>query len=212
MSVGVHVKERRAKPMRLAQLIEKAKTTDSLDDIADHVNLRGPTILHKLLSLNKLPVNVRNLVDWGANEAGISFSVAAEIARIVSEADKRELAKMAVEHRLSKSEAQAIIQRSALKGSGIVDAAEEILRLRSQVDRHFLFVGLLDGGTSDDAARRNIRRNLAELVGAENVLAVRCGDGRFSIVLNEAGAKSERVRGNLNSKEIQSFINTIAAD
>lgn len=212
MSVGVHVKKRRATPMRLAQLIEKAKTTDSLDDIADHVNLRGPTILHKLLSLNKLPENVRNLVDWGVNEIGISFSVAAEIARVASEADKRELAKMSIEHRLSKSEVQAIIQRSALKGSSIADAAGEILQLRSQVERHFLYVGLLDGGTSDDAARRSIRRNLAELVGAENVLAVRCSNGRFSIVLSDAGANSEQVRGKLNSEELQSFINTIAVD
>ena len=119
---------------------------------------------------------------------------------------------MAIEHRLTRSEVQAIVQRAHREGCSVADAAEEILRLRPQVEQHFLFIGLLDGRVPNDTARRNIRRNLAKLVGAENILAIRCQDGRFSVVLNTAGAKSEKVRAYLDSGNLQSFINTLAAN
>lgn len=211
MSVGVHAKRRRAKPMQLARLIEKALVTDSLDEIADHVNLRGPTILRKLRSLKDLPEEVQNLVDWGTSNAGISFSVAAEIARFGNESERCHLAQLALEHHLRKEEVQAIVQRASREGCSVADAAEEILKLRPDVEQQFLYMGLLDGRVPDDVARRNIRRNLAKLVGAENVLAVRCGEGRFSVVLNSAGAESKSARQHLSSGKLQSFINEIAA-
>ncbi|MYF51348.1 MAG: hypothetical protein F4220_14540 [Gammaproteobacteria bacterium] len=211
MSVGVHVKRRRAKPMRLAGLIDKALATDSLDEIADHVNLRDTTILRKLRSLKDLPEEVQNLVDWGTSNSGLSFSVAAEIARCADALDRRKLAQLALEHHLRKDDVQAIVQRASRAGCSVEDAAEEILKLRPDVEQQFLYVGMLDGRVSDDVARRNIRRNLAKLVGAENVLAVRCGDGRFSVVLNSAGAESKNARQRLSSGKLQSFINEIAA-
>ncbi|MDE0271231.1 MAG: hypothetical protein OXP11_08505 [Gammaproteobacteria bacterium] len=211
MSVGVHVKRRRAKPMRLAGLIDKALATDSLDEIADHVNLRGTTILRKLRSLKDLPEEVQNLVDWGTSNAGLSFSVAAEIARCADGLDRRKLAQLALEHHLRKDDVQAIVQRASRAGCSVEDAAEEILKLRPDVEQQFLYVGMLDGRVSDDVARRSIRRNLAKLVGAENVLAVRCGEGRFSVVLNSAGAESKSARQHLSSGKLQSFINEIAA-
>ena len=212
MSVGVHVKRRRADPMRLARLLRKAHATgETLDEIADHVNLSGPTVLRKLLSLNKLPADVQNLIEWGSNDTGVSFSVAAEIARASTDADRRRLAQAAIEHRLSRSEVQAIVQRSILKGCDVRHATEEILRLRPEVEQRYLLIGLLDGQVPDDAARKNIRRSLAKLVGQDNVLAVRCGDGRFSVVLSAAGASSDRIRGHLCPAKLQTFINASAA-
>ena len=210
MSVGVHVKNRRAKPMRVAQLIDKALTQESIDQIADHVNLRGTTILRKFRSLNDLPPEVQDLIDWGRSDIGISFSVAAEIARFGTESDRRQLAHMAIEHRLTRSEVQAIVQRGSREECSIREAVDQILRLRPEIEQHFLFIGLLDGNVPDDTARRNIRRNLAKFVGGENILAVRCRRGRFSVVLNAAGANSDRVRDDLASDRLQSFINSIA--
>ena len=211
MSVGVHVKRRRAKPMRLARLIDKALAADSLDEIADHVNLRGPTILRKLHSLKELPEEIQNLVDWGTSDAGISFSVAAEIARVGSESERRHLAHLALEHNLRKEEVQAIVQRASREGCRVADAIEEILKLRPEVEQQYLYMGILEVSVPDDVARRNIRRKLARLVGAENILAVRCGEGRFSIVLNSAGAESDHARQHLNSSRLQPFVNEIAA-
>lgn len=211
MSVGVHVKKRRAKPIQLAQLIDKALATDSLDQIADHVNLRDTTMLRKLRSLKDLPGEVQNLVDWGVSDAGISFSVAAEIARLENESAKSQLAQIALEHNLRKDDVQAIVQRASREGCSVADAAEEILKLRPEVEQQYLYVGLLEVPVPDDAARRSIRRNLAKLVGAENILAVRCGDGRFSIVLNSAGALSEHARQHLSPGRLQPFVNEIAA-
>ena len=211
MSIGVHVKTRRAKPMRLAQLIDKALTTDTLEQIADDVNLRGTTMLRKLRSLKNLPPEVQNLINWGTNDVGISFSVAAEIARLESGSARHQLARVAIEHHLSKSEVQAVVQRASREGCRLEQAADEILKLRPKVEQNFLYLGLLEGNVPEDTARRNIRRNLAKLVGAENVLAIRCGDGRFSMVLSSAGANSENVRLRLDSRTFQSFVNSLAS-
>lgn len=211
MSVGVHVKKRRANPMRVAHLIEKARATESLDEIANHLNLRDTTMLGKFLSLNGLPKEIQILINWGRNETGISFSVGAEITRIDTESQRRQLAQMAIEHRLSRSEVQAIVQRANREGCSVAKAGDEILKLRTEIERHFLFVGMLDGRVPDDIARRNIRRNLAALVGGENILAVRCGDGRFSVVLNAAGANSDKARVHLDAAHLQAYINSVAA-
>ena len=210
MSVGIHVKRRRASPMRLAKLIEKALTTESLEEIAEHVNLNGTTILRKLCSLNHLPPEVQDRVHWGTSDIGISFSVAAEIARYGSESDKLLLSQTAIEHQLSKSEVQAIVQRAGRESCSVGEATTEILRLRPKVDRQYLFMGLLNTEVADDVAKRNIRRKLAKLVGPENVLSVRCGGGRFSFVLNDAGANSEQALKHLDSHQLQSYINGIS--
>lgn len=211
MSVGVHVKRRRATPMQSARLIERALTIDTLEEVAEHVNLQGTTILSKLISLNDLPSEVQGLIDWGRKDGGISFSVAAEIARLDGPSEMLALAKMAVEQRLSKSEVQAIVQRASREQCSLTDAVKEILSLRPKVEQSFLFLGLLDGEVEDNTARRNIRRNLSGLIGAKNILAVRCNAGRFSLVVSEAGANSEKVRPYLNSGNLQSFVNSISA-
>ena len=211
MSVGVHVKKRRANPLEIAKLITKAQSTDTLDQIAAHVNLQGTTILRKLLALNKLPRDVQTLVDWGSSDAGISFSVAAEIARLTNETDRRDLAQMAVESHLSKSEVQAIVQRANREKSGVRESAQEILGLRPSVEQRFLYLGLLDDTVSEETAKRNIRRKLSKLIGATNVLAVRCDQGRFSILLSKSGAESGRIQPFLKPHKLQAFINDIAA-
>lgn len=210
MSVGVHVKRRRASPMHLAQLIKKAMTVESLEAIAKHVNLQDTTILRKLLSLNLLPDEVQDLVHWGRSDVGISFSVAAEIARSENESNKRVLAHAAIEHRLSKSEVQAIVQRTKRSDCTLEESVGEILKLRPAIDRQYLYVGQLEARVTIDTATRNIRRNLAKLVGPENVLSVRCSPGRFSVVLNDAGANSKQAIRFLGSRTLQSYINGIA--
>ena len=212
MSVGVHAKRRRATPIRLTELIEKALKSETLEEIAKHVNLQGTTILRKLLSLKDLPPEVQSLVNWGQREGGISFSVAAEIVRLARASDRLELARLAIEQRLSKSEVQAVVQRTIREQCCLSDALKEILRLRTNVEQHFLFVGLLNGEVDNVTARRNIRRNLSRLIGARNILAVKCKDGRFSLVVNEIGANSENVRPFLGSDKLQSFVNSIAAE
>ena len=211
MSVGVHVKKRRAKPTQLAQLIDKALAAETLEEIADHVNLQGTTILRKLLSLNRLPKEIQDQVHWGTSDIGISFSVAAEIARFEHESDVRLLFQKAIEHQLSRSEVQAIVQRTCREGCSAEDALAEILMLRPAIEQQYLFMGLLDVNVTDDIARRNIRRNLAELVGPENILSVRCREGRFSILLKGAGANSQQALEHFGSGKLQSFVNSIAS-
>lgn len=210
MSVGVHVKRRRAKPMQAAKLVKKAMHTESLEEIAEHVNLQGTTILRKLLSLENLPREVQDHIHWGTSNVGISFSVAAEIARYGSDSDKLSLAQTAIEHHLSKSEVQAIVQRATRDKCSIADASEEILKLRPAIDRQYLYMGLLEIDVPENTARRNIRRKLASLVGADNVLSVRCDNGRFSFVLNDVGANSEQALKHLKSSVLQSYVNNIA--
>ena len=212
MSVGVHKKSRRLSPCQVSRLLRKASTQQSLQDVALDVDLRDDTVLRKFMSLERLPPEIQALVSWGTQPGSISFSVAAEIARVDSIVEIGQLAAAAVEHRLSKEETRSVIQRQRRAGISLDQALGEILKLRPIVERQHIFLGFLSEDVDEELARRSIRRNLASLVGAQNVLAVKCRSQKFSIVLTSEGATSDQVRESLAPDHLQTFVNSLAKE
>ena len=210
MSVGVHRRSRRTSPCRVAQLLDKALSQQSLREIARDVDLRDETVLRRLLSLLELPPEVQALVSWGKAPGTISFSVASEIVRLKIAEDIEQLAATSVEYRLSKEEVRGIIQRKHRANVPLDQAINDVLKLRPVVERQHLFLGLLSGDMNEEKARRNIRQGLSSLLGARNVLAVKCRNHRFSIVLTPEGASSDRVRSFLSPDNMQTYINSLA--
>ena len=210
MSVGVHRRSRRISPCKVAQLLKKASAQQSLREIARDVDLRDDTVLRRLLSLLKLPPEVQALISWGKTPGTISFSVASEVARLVADEEIEQLAAAGIEHRLSKEEVRGIIQRKRRANVSLDRAVEDVLKLRPVVERQYLFLGLLSDDVNEEKARRNIRQRLSSLLGSRNVLAVKCRNHRFSIVLTPEGANSDRVRRFLSPANLQTYINSLA--
>ena len=104
-------KGRRAKPIRVAELIMKAKEEQSLDEIATDLELMNKDMIRRFLSLLTLPDELQELVDFGSPKGRIPFSTAYQITRLDIEADVTELAQATLEYSLTKQEVETIVQR-----------------------------------------------------------------------------------------------------
>lgn len=212
MSVGVHRQSRRLSPWQVSQLISKAQQELTLREIARDVNLRDDSVLRKFISLQKLPPGIQSLVGWRLTPASISFSVAAEISRLDTHEEMEHLAAVVVENRLSKEETQSIIQRRRRGNVPLAQAIDDVLKVRPIIEKQHLYLGLLTTDVDEGLARRNIRRRLADLVGASNVLAVKCQNRRFSVVMTSEGAATESIRRFLTPEHVQEYINSLATE
>jgi hypothetical protein len=167
-------------------------------------------VLRRLHTLLTLPPEISALVSWGRERGRLSFSTAAEITRLG--ADRNELSAKALEHDLSREEVRAIIQRHLRGGVSLDKATQEIVGLRPIVERSFLFIGRLPGPMDDIEAQRILRMKLAVMIGAANVITVSCQDGRFSILLTEAGARHPKIQGGFTERNAAEFIGSLLKD
>jgi hypothetical protein len=221
LSVGTHRKKRHRQPGEVAELIEKALlTTDTprsekLELIAKELQLRGPSMLERFLSLRSLPPEIVDLITYGTEKGRISFSTAAEFTRLPNTSYQVELAKAVLENDLTKSEVQAILQRVKRGGVSLQTALDEILKLRPKVERRYLFLGKLPPMYSQkdpQFLRRTLRARLGERFGGQSVLAVSCKAGRFSFLLTEAAAKQAAQKGQLTPATLDRFVAELLKD
>jgi hypothetical protein len=119
-SIGTHARERPLSPIQAADVISRISEASSIRQIAQEIGLSDTTILKQLVSLRSLPQEVQDLIVWGSKPGCVSFSVAAEIARIKDRSIVARLSKMALTERLSKSRIREMIrdfrQRGELPG------------------------------------------------------------------------------------------------
>ena len=136
-----------------------------------------------------------------------------EIARVREEEARRSLITAALEHRLSRDEVSAILQRMRRGGLGVQEAVQEILRMRPIIERQFLFVGQLPREVRADASdlclQRDIRKAVAELLGASNVLSVSCKNRRYSVLISEEGASQPVVSSNFTPDKLDTYIGSL---
>src|SRR5207245_8667337 len=111
LSVGTHRGKRLISPVEAAVLFEKARAAGApLADCAKAVQLEGPTWVGRFLNLLKLPEDVRHLVDWGAGPGAVTFTSAADIARLDDSDDRRSAIQAALAHNLSTKEVRQLVQ------------------------------------------------------------------------------------------------------
>lgn len=216
-SIGTHKANRKLSPIRVAQLLEKAMSVQTIESIAADLELSEPSTLRRILSLRSIPQALQPLVVWGRQAGYLSFSVAAEISRVQDTAKIQQLATAALERNFSKEETRAILQRSKRSNIGMTEAIDEILTLRPIVEQQHLYMGLIptcwqNQLRPDDEARAKLRRRLAMLVDPSGILSVACNGDRYSFMLNSNAANNPKVAENLNRDEIDAFVKSLLCD
>jgi hypothetical protein len=211
LSVGTHRATRRATPVRVAELLEKASLYQGMDSIAEHLQLKDQSILRRFLSILKLPEETRAMISWGSNRASISFSAASEIARLKSPDEIQILTHAALTYRLSKSEIQATVQRSQRGDVSIASAVDEIVHLRPQIERQYLFIGRPQNADEmpDEIMRRLIRKKLSLLIGPDELVSVSVKNGKTAILVTEIGYQNKQINAMKNPITMGEFLTVL---
>lgn len=212
LSIGTHKKNRRLSPIQVAQLLNRLYQIQgiSLKQIAQELELRDSSILHRFLSLLSLPPEIQPLVNWGTSPGYLSFSVASEISRAKEPEKINLLAKDALENQRSKEEVRAILQCNLRGGGSLTHCIETIDSTRPKVIHHYVFLGqlptLIDGNQGEEQYSFELRAMLSKLVHEGNVLSAAVKNGRFSFTLTESAIKNAKVALHLTPEKVETFV------
>lgn len=144
LSVGVHKGERPLSPMEIAELLKKVVNSGTtIKELSGEIMLDS-TMITRFLRLSNLSSEVQPLVGWGG-KSRISFSTASEIARIKTIDEQNFLGRVTLENNLSKKEVIQIIETRTKFSRPISDCVEEIIKMRPQIIRRYLFIGVVRG-------------------------------------------------------------------
>jgi hypothetical protein len=182
-TLGTHKKDRKLLPALAAKLLKEALAQQTIVEIAEDLELTETSTLRRIISLLRLPSELQPLIVWGRQPGYLSFSVAAEVARLTGPKDIQKLAAIALEQNFSKEEARAVVQRLSRAGLTIEEAVSDILLLRPKKELQHLFFGVIpecwkSRGDADEATRAVLRRKLAQAIDPAGILSVSCRDGR----------------------------------
>ena len=189
-SVGTHRGDRPLSPLEVGQLLKKSVGAGSTrKELASALSI-GTTQVSSFLKLPDLASDIRHLADWGsATQASVSFSSLAELGRL-SESDQVEAAGAILSYKLTWKEVVQLVQIATRSGKAMGSCIQEVLRLRPQVERRYLYVGaitnenlehLLDTMTQkqrDDL----LERALLELVSTTDLVSGRLGSKNFTLL------------------------------
>lgn len=141
LSIGTHNSIRPLAPVEAAELMDRViNAGTSLSELSQDLLLRDTSMIRRFLRLLSLNPDLRHLVGWG-EKTKISFSIASEIARLKSPNEQDVFTRATLEHGLSKKEViQAIEARNKLNKS-VDESIEEMLQMRPQVIKQFLYIG-----------------------------------------------------------------------
>ncbi|UZP67635.1 hypothetical protein N1030_01325 [Desulfovibrio mangrovi] len=205
LSIDVRTKNRRLNPVQVSWMLNLLRDHNiSLAEIAEALLIKGTSLLHKFISLKRLPESVVPLITFGSGVGVISFSAAVEIAKLTNVDEMEVLARDVVTNSRTKGEVVAIVQRCRKGGVPLEVAIEEIDHMRPVVETYHVFVGRLaegDWGKEKDV----LRKQLAGLFGAKNVISVSIVGCQFSFVLAEEAAKSPSAKY-LRSECLEGFV------
>jgi hypothetical protein len=143
ISVGTHRGQRKLLPINVAKLIQKSLISgSSLDEVSEQITL-SKRVIQKFISLLSLPIEIQSVVGWGSDPTTISFTAAAEIARLEAENEKQILAKAALETSISVPEMKQVVQIRKRSGKSIDQSIEAVLKQRVEIERRHLIIGKL---------------------------------------------------------------------
>ena len=191
LSVGTHRSERLLSPIEVANLIQKALDAgEKREAIADRLHLNDSTIIGRFKRLLSLPRQVQHLIGWGSDPATVSFTVAAEIARLGTSQERSDLAKIALENQFNKSEIIQIVQIRKRSGKPLESCLKTVLDQRPVINRRHVIIGELRSERLKDELRHTSqleRDNLLQSALERHVpnvspLGIKLGDGYFLLV------------------------------
>jgi hypothetical protein len=208
LSVGTHRGKRSISPVEAAVLFDKAQRAGaSLADCAKAVQLEGPTWVGRFLNLLKLPEDVRHLVDWGRGAGAVTFTSAADIARLDGPDDRRAAIQAALMHNLSTKEVRQLVQLRKRSLRTMAECTEGVLKMRPQVDVRHVFIGSVSEGLR--ARMRDLGQYARDEIFAKVVKQVigpgvsgRLGAERFTVVGGQTFGAVVAAKKDLLEREI----------
>ncbi len=160
LSVGTHRGHRPASPLEVAAILRKALDAGATaEDLAETCHLRGTTMISRFLRLLNLPDDIHDWIDWQSSAGQLSMTAGQEIGRLGSDHEMRDLARLALESRLTGKEVGQVVMRTRRAGETVTDAVSAVVRLRPRIERVFVFVG--------SVAKKQVQVRLAEMSKAE---------------------------------------------
>ncbi len=202
MSVGYgqHKKGRLLSPTEVGILLQRAcNAGSSLDECAREIRIDA-TGLRRFLRILDLPDDIRHLVSWGSPRDAVSFSCAAELARIPGADDQRTVVEAILVNGMNSKEVRQVAQLHERSGRPVSKCVEEVLHMRPTIERRYVFIGtIIDESVQQALAGLPQRERDALLAASVEKIGLEGASGRlgskfFTLVGEDRfGASMERV-------------------
>lgn len=201
---GTHKKGRPLSPIEVGSFIQKACSEGvSLDECAQAIQLDGIGHIRRFLHILKLPEDIQHLVDWGSGKGIIGFTSAVELTKLENPEDQRTLAQFILSSDISSKEIRQVAQLRRRSGRSIQESVKEVIGMRPEVVRRYVFVGSIDPDNSaalgrlTQAERDSIMKSGIKAMSLQQV-AGRLGEKFFTLVGQESFDASMREIGKEN--------------
>ena len=210
MSVGygTHKKGRPLSPIEVGTLLSNARNKGvSLKECANAIDL-DVTGIGRFLRIVKLPQDIQHMVSWGSGKNSIGFSSANELIRFKSSNDQHLVAEHILSDGLNSKEVREIAQLQARSGRPARECIEEVVGMRTKIERRYVYIGLVIDQHVEDALagltqaeRDSVLKSGLEhlgLQGASGRLGKRfftlVGDEHFNLSMNRIGKEHIEAR------------------
>ncbi|MDE0509745.1 MAG: hypothetical protein OXI17_14095 [Gammaproteobacteria bacterium] len=142
------------------------------------------------MAILELPDNLRHLVGWGADKDFIGFTAAYELTKLHDAEEQRIVAESILADGLTSKEVRQVAQLRNRSDKTISQSVEEILGMRQQVTKRFVFVGSMSSESEWKLANQTQSARDLILASAIGSLGIRSATGRlgpklFTLVGNE---------------------------
>ena len=201
---GTHKKGRPLSPIEVGLCIQKASSEGvSLDECAQAIQLDGIGHIRRFLHILKLPEDIQHLVDWGSGKGIIGFTSAVELTKLEDPEDQRTLAQFILSNDISSKEIRQVAQLRRRSGRSVEESVKEVIGMRPEVIRRYVFVGSIDPDNSaalgrlTQAERDSIMEAAVKAMSLQQV-AGRLGQKFFTLVGQESFDASMREFGKEN--------------
>ena len=177
---GTHKKGRPLSPVEVGELLQKARSSGmSLKDCSTAVQLDDTGHITRFLSILELPQDLQHLIGWGSDKEFIGFTAAFELTKLKIDEDRQEVAQAILTNRLTSKEVRQIAQLRNRSRSDILQCINEILGMRKQVTRRYVFVGIMPSHYEKMLARESQSARNIILASAMHSIGIRNATGRL---------------------------------
>ena len=146
MSVGYggHKKGRLLSPIEVGLYFRRAH--EAGEDLPACARATGldPTGVARFLRIIDLPLDLQHLIDWGAPQNAIGFTAALELTRFEDVDSQRFVAESILSNKLTSKETRQIVQLRKRSGRTIEECIEEVLGMRTTIDKCYVFIGIVN--------------------------------------------------------------------
>ena len=201
---GTHKIGRPLSPIEVGSFIQKACSEGvSLDECAQAIQLDGIGHIRRFLHILKLPEDIQHMVDWGSGKGIIGFTSAVELTKLENPEDQRTLAQFILSSDINSKEIRQVAQLRRRSGRTIEESVKEVIGMRPEVVRRYVFVGSIDPDNSaalgrlTQAERDSIMKSGIEAMSLQHVVG-RLGKKFFTLVGQERFDESMREIGKEN--------------